>query len=313
MTAALDGRGTVFRLLEEALNPVNDESNDMEVVMLKPLGRAGRWLALSACIWVRAALAQSPVYFHDDFDGPQIDSSKWRAEDATEGFRWCDPNAGPQDGPGSWLNPATESCFGVAVSPPYGTLMLDSGLVGLGPGASSRTFAFLASRLPGGVAPFPANGDFSLTFRMRYDHRGAWGDGVNVMKWDDTTPSGANSPGQHCCCVLSVWADPSIRIFTSVRGFFEEVPISVSDPDAFHVFEARYERGAYSFLIDGDVVFGPASSVLRPTAIWMGNPVVAYWGAGGWSTFSVDYVRVTADAPIPVAPWTWGQLKARYR
>ena len=64
---------------------------------------------------------------------------------------------------------------------------------------------------------------------------------------------------------------------------------------------------------DGEAIYGPISSALRPTAVFLGNPPVAFWGPTDWTSFSTDYLQVEVPGPVPVAEHSWGAIKAMYR
>jgi hypothetical protein len=150
---------------------------------------------------------------------------------------------------------------------------------------------------------------------MRYDQMAEGGNGVFVIQWDDTTPVGDNASVSPTNTVLQIWGDGSgVRLFTSVRGPREQVPAAIADQAAFHEYAVVFEAGAYRFLLDDQVIFGPIQSTLRPSAIWMGNPILSWVGpCSGWSAFSVDSNRVEADAATPASRSTMGSLKALYR
>ena len=70
---------------------------------------------------------------------------------------------------------------------------------------------------------------------------------------------------------------------------------------------------SYTITFDGTVIFGPITSTLRPTVIWLGHPALAYWGWSNWTPFSVDDIRVEVPEPVPVEPSSWGAIKASFR
>jgi hypothetical protein len=78
-------------------------------------------------------------------------------------------------------------------------------------------------------------------------------------------------------------------------------------------FELECTGTSFTVRVDGEIVYGPITSSLRPTAIFMGNPVLAYWGPTDWCWFSVDYIRVEMPGPVPTVARTWGAIKGLYR
>lgn len=259
-------------------------------------------------------LAQSAVVFEDSFDAAPVSTAKWRPEDLVAGMRWCGSTPGSPAAPGSWINTSTEACFGLLSFPPHGIAVVESGLLRLSAPFRARAVPYLSTRQPEGVPVFPAVGDFVLTLRVRFDQLAWCGDGVMVIPWDDTRPIGDNASITSSNIVFQLWGDGGgIRLFTCLRGSYEEVVSGVANQDAFHEYVVRYEQGEYRFLVDGQVVFGPVLSSLRPTAMWIGNPIFSYSGCEDWSALSVDFVRVEGAGPTPVRTPSWGELKSTYR
>jgi hypothetical protein len=133
-----------------------------------------------------------------------------------------------------------------------------------------------------------------------------------ISRWEDTGPIGDNPPVDPSGVVFQLWADVGVRVHTSLVGSYQALPIGIPDAYSFHEYSVRYEGGAYSFLIDGQSVFGPVTSALRPTAIWVGNPVFTDAGSS-WAAFTFDHITVEADSPTAVTSWSWGKVKIRYR
>ena len=87
----------------------------------------------------------------------------------------------------------------------------------------------------------------------------------------------------------------------------------VPSPYDFHEFVVACAGSSYTISVDGQPMFGPVTSDLRPSAINMGNADVAFWGDTDWSTFTVDDIRVDVPGPVPVAAESWGRIKARFK
>jgi hypothetical protein len=256
----------------------------------------------------------SPYFFEETFDNPSLDPMRWRIENLTTGPRWCDGDPGAWIGPGQWVDPTTTPCFGATQAAPYGTATLASGLLQLATPPGTRAFPYLVTRLPGSVMPFPDAGDFRVTFRMRYDHRGGWGTGLMILHRDSTDPSGTLAPVNHSDVALDVWADAPIILHSAVSGAYQEITSALANPDAFHEYSLQYQGGAYTVSVDGVPMYGPVVSLLRPNAIWIGNPVLSYWSTvTDWSLISVDYIRVEAFGPTASHGPSWGRLKVLYR
>jgi len=205
-------------------------------------------------------------------------------------------------------------CYGVTAASPYGAATISGGLLHM-TSSNGQACPYLVSRRPGSVEMFPPSGDFTLKVRMRYDYRTPWGVGLVVFQAQDTEPSGANPPVHLDNVLLSVWASPTLIVNTAFEGTpgGELVTVAwVSSPNEFHEYTLDCVGSSFTISVDGQVVYGPLTSALRPTDVFMGNPVLAYWYPTQWGWFSMDYIRVEVPA-VPVTGVTWGALKAGYR
>lgn len=252
------------------------------------------------------AMAEPMVYFEEQFNGPTLDSSTWRTEILTSGPRWCDTVPG-WVWEGSWVEEGSP-CYGVVAQSPYGTTPMSGGLLHVSP-SYGLACPYLVSRLPGPVQLFPAVGDFAFKIRMRYDHVTGYGDGVFVEQQDSTEPSGDNPPSIRLNILLQIWTS----VIQSSLGGSHETVAPLVDPTGMHEYGLECVGNSYTISVDSSVVYGPVTSELRPTALWLGHPALAYWGWSDWTSFSVDYIRVEVPGPVPVAPQSWGAVKARYR
>lgn len=253
------------------------------------------------------AMADPIAFFEEQFSGPELDSSIWRTEVLTSGVRWCDSYPGNWWGPGYWVDEGS-ACYGVPASSPYGTASLSEGMVHLS-SSNGRAFPYLVSRLPGTIPLFPESGDFTLMVRIRFDHITPWGTVVVVLQTQSTDPSGTNAVGTYNDVLLQIAGD----YLYSALGGSGCVPVApLPSPYEVHEISLDCVGNAFTIGIDGQVVYGPVASALRPTAVWMGNPSLAYWYPTDWTWFSVDDLRVEVPGPTPVATTTWGAVKARY-
>lgn len=260
------------------------------------------------------AEAANVILFQESFDGPVLDLAKWRTEIVTSGPRWCDTDPGSWCGPGVWVEEGS-ACYGVAAQAPYGSAPCSEGMLHVS-SSNGRACPYLASRLPGSVELFPPAGDFTLKVRMRYDRITPWGDGLMVVQTQSTEPTGDNAPAPYENLVFGIWADlsdiGSLGVVTGLNGYYQTVTL-VPSPNALHEFMLECVGTTFTFSVDGGVVYGPVESALRPTAIWMGNPTLAYWYPTDWTSFSVDDISVEVPGPTSVRRDSWGGLKALYR
>jgi hypothetical protein len=260
----------------------------------------------------QAAPAAGSVFFEEQFTGPNSDPAVWRTEILTSGPRWCDSYPGSWWGPGSWVEEGVE-CHGVAVHSPYGSALLSDGLMHMS-SSNDRAFPALISRLPGTVSLFPPSGDFTLAIRLRFDRVTPWGVGIVVYQAQSTEPAGDNLALSENV-LLQLWCgNPGggLLVATALGGSIQLIA-EVPPATEFHEITLECLGTSFTILADGQAIYGPVTSALRPAAVAIGNPVLAFWYPTDWTSFSVDYIRVEVPGPVPVETTSWGAIKATYR
>lgn len=168
---------------------------------------------------------------------------------------------------------------------------------------------YLVSRLPGGVPLFPAMGDFTLTVRMRFDHVTPWGTFFVVLQSQSSEPSGSAPLGQYEDVLMAISA---ANLTSGLSGQYITFGMLAS-PTELHEFSLECVGTIYTIRVDGQVAYGPIASTLRPTCVYMGNQVLAYWYPTDWCYLSMDDIRVEVPGPVPVGTTSWGSIKAMYR
>ncbi len=256
--------------------------------------------------------AQTEIFFEETFDGPTLDPSVWRTEILTTGPRFCLDTSAPWS-PGHWIDEGL-GCHDVVAYSPYGSAILSSGMLHMS-SSNVRAFPVVLSRLPGMVPVFPPAGDFTMKLRMRYDVVTPWGDGVQVYQTPSTEPIGGNTTPTLQNLLLHIWCDNpggGIDVYTVIGGSLVQVA-NVSPATEFHQFEMACIGTLYTISVDGQVVFGPVESDMRPTAVVMGNAAVAFWYPTDWTSFTVEDLRVEVPGSVEVVSKPWGAVKAMYR
>ena len=209
-------------------------------------------------------------YFSDQFDGA-IDAGKWVVQENTD----------------------------MTGYPAYGGLVrvADSQII-----LSSNGSGFPC--VTTAVNPFPVNGDFSFEFDFTYTCISDWGNGLWVSNGSFIYTEEARSSN----VIFQLWADNdgydvvSIRVYLfGDRVYFSE--IYGWEPSApTHVFRLDYIEGIYIVFVD-TVEVASVSSQVRPDTIGFGHPPAYYIPyspehvrsvIGGWSSFEIDYIKVTS-------------------
>lgn len=180
--------------------------------------------------------------------------------------------------------------------------------------SNDRAFPALLSRLPGTVSLFPSSGDFTLKIRLRFDRVTPWGVGILVYQTQSTEPAGNNWALPYNVLLQLACDHPGggIQMATALGGSLQLIT-EVPPAAAFHEFTLDCLGSSFTIRADGQVIYGPVTSELRPAAVAIGNPGLAFWYPTDWTSCSVDYLRVEVPDPVPIDRCSWGGLKARYR
>jgi hypothetical protein len=241
--------------------------------------------------------AEASTFFEDTFDGSVLDASKWNTDNAVAGLRFCPTDYTYHHTYGNWVDVSVAGCTGtyddgwdyyetqLYQAPPYGFVVMGGGTASFS-SDYRYTFPYVFAGPPSRPSPFPAQGDFALEIRMKYDNIRCHGTGVLAYFKADTTPAGSNSV--YDVGVSGIWAD--------CGGFYPggaaRSPWDAASTE-FHTIRLDYVAGSYSKYVDGVLVEGPTQSATRPNALFIGNPVFTAWGISDWSDFTIDYIRVT--------------------
>ncbi|MBP6874763.1 MAG: hypothetical protein KBD56_01680 [Candidatus Eisenbacteria bacterium] len=269
-------------------------------------------LALLGLLMIASiAVADPTIFFEEQFNGPTLDPTVWRTEVLTSGPRWCQETF-DYWGPGSWVDEGVE-CHDIAISAPYGSASLSDGWLHFS-STNERAYPMLYSRLPGSVQVFPTSGDFSLTLRLRYDYLTNLGCGLVVFRAEDTEPVGDDPPhGRMEDIALHMGANSSgFSVATALGGSYESVECAL-DPTEAHEFKVEWVGSSASILADGEIIYGPVTTSLRPTAVLFGNHPLYWYLSGAWTSWSLDEFRVEVEGPVPVVEEAWGAIKAKFR
>jgi hypothetical protein len=239
--------------------------------------------------------------FGDEFNGSALDPTLWNTDTANGPTRWCSSTvANHLTAPGNWQNTATTACHGITAPTPYGNITVAGGTAAFSAG-TGRAFPWVYTGPPSRESffaspDFPATGNFSLEARLRFPSTASSGThAIYVTRWANTETIGNNPPAGQ----TPIWG-----VASGASGLIGTTNASIADPSAFHVYRLDYVNGAYSVFVDGVLRQGPVASTVRPTTIWMGNPVFTFWTVADWTDFTLDYVRMTFPPPRPTGAAT---------
>lgn len=139
-----------------------------------------------------------------------------------------------------------------------------------------------------GQALFPPSGNFSLTFRLRYQSLGPVPSGLVVWSPELPVP------------LLMVWAGSEVSGVSLFGGL-----VAFDPGESPHTFQLTYTNGTYSLFVDG---LRKASVTGRRYPSWLGigHPATPIGAADSWSPLEIEYLftRTPEGRAPPVAlPW----------
>jgi hypothetical protein len=67
------------------------------------------------------------------------------------------------------------------------------------------------------------------------------------------------------------------------------LPVDPTDP---HEIKVEWVGTSAAILVDGEIVYGPLTTSLRPTAVLFGNHPLYWYLGGAWTSWSIDEFRV---------------------
>lgn len=211
------------------------------------------------------------LLFYEDFSETEIDPDIWAVQEKTELSGY--------------------SAYGGAVN-------LTSGHLELSSDGSAFPWVYTLNN------PFPETGDFSVEFNLTFTCLGDWGCGVRVF--DDSPTKDADKWTGSILIIQAGDEDPTrgkITVELIDREVYRlYVPGGFKPSADPHIFKLEYSQGNYTVYVD-NVPVGTAKSQIRASAIGIGHPPcyylpfspqkVAEWGYWGWTSFSIDDIKVT--------------------
>lgn len=136
--------------------------------------------------------------------------------------------------------------------------------------------------------PFPQTGPFDVEFGIQYLTAGDQGSGVGlgINQQGNVTDANfwPNTP-------LAFWQDSTSL---KIASYGTLIRISAGPSYIYHVVKFSYDGSNYRVTLDGftyPFIFpGP-----QTTSLWFGHP--SYCCPPSWSSFELDYVKVTPNTP----------------
>ena len=236
-------------------------------------------LAISFFAYLPLNAADSAL-FSDHFEGGQIDNSKWLVQDnfTDSGY------------------PAVGASETVANS----HLLLQS---------TGSTFPSVTSM----INPFPATGDFAISFSLNYTSIGFWGNGV----WISQGPF-IKSDFLTTANILEVWADKEaattsgfVRAYLLGKIVYRDTVYVQSYPTGCALtVKLEYSNGNFTLYIDGNEI-ASVESQMRPDTLGLGHPRCSSLPIAPfdslqhqWSTMEIDYVKMLSQANLAISTFT---------
>ncbi len=154
-------------------------------------------------------------------------------------------------------------------------------------------------RFPFIVSKFPAlpPGDFSSEIKFQYTKVTPWGTGISLS---DNKPV-YGSINSSSLLNISVWQDqtigPNLRIhFNST--IVHTIPINTDE----HIFKVDHRGNKYFIYLDNHLVYTSPETNIITKYIWLGHYGIQDPPVPDWTTFNIDYIRVSTPSTPPVTP-----------
>jgi hypothetical protein len=224
--------------------------------------------------------ADSSALFSDHFEGDQIDSSKWLVQDN--------------------FTDSGYPAFGTSATVANSQLQLQS---------SGSTFPSVTSR----INPFPATGDFAISFGLKYTNIGFWGNGLCISQGPFTKNDFLTTSN-----ILELWADKEasttsgyVRAYLLGNIVYRDTVYAQSHPTGCGLtVKLEYSNGNYTLYIDGNEI-SSATSQMHPDTIVLGHPRCAQLPIAPqdslqhqWSTLEIDYVKMLSQSELSFSTFT---------
>lgn len=247
-------------------------------------------LSLSATLLLSQPSLAATIW-EDNFDDPAMTEAKWDTNNDTSGLRWCaDTAGGSATGTGQWIDVSSIACHGILQPAGYGTITVNNGEATFET-TSANSFPFIFKELD---EPELDAGNFSIEYRMKYNSVQTHGSGLVIrgMDFPSQLISPNSAPFNDLDTYLYTWGDYQGSRTTIDGGFYPP-----SNSTEYHIYRLDYVDGVYYYYLDGDLIAGPIVKANRPNMIWLGDPIIPWWYGEGWSSFSVDYIRISDELP----------------
>jgi len=237
-------------------------------------------LAISFFAYSPVHAAESSTLFSDHFDGDQIDSSKWLVQDN--------------------FTDSSYPASGTSETVANGNLRLQS---------TGSTFPSVTCK----TNPFPATGDFAISFGLNYTTIGFWGNGL----WISQGPF-IKSDFLTTANILQIWADMEasthagyVRAYLLGNIVYRDTVYVQSYPTGRALtVKLEYSNGNYTLYIDGNEI-ASAASQMRPDTLGLGHPRCSTLPIAPldslqhqWSSLEIDYVKMLNQANLAISTYT---------
>lgn len=133
--------------------------------------------------------------------------------------------------------------------------------------------------------PIPASGPFTIEFGIQYLTQAEGGNGVGISFTQQNNVADSNMWPNN---PLALWQD-NVGFGLVGSGAYI-LTISTSDLN-YHIVKISYDGTRYSVNIDGSNTY-TSPNTARVGGLWFGHPNYCC-PSGGWSSFKLDYIKVT--------------------
>jgi len=143
-------------------------------------------------------------------------------------------------------------------------------------------------------------GNFSIEWKFQYNQQKH---GTGIVISDILPPKDLTTGLKKEHIILNTWVtdQSEVALSSSICPSYDincnwvSYPYYKSDSRLLeeNIFKVEFMNGEYQTYFNGNPILKTTKSTRIPKYIWIGSPIYSSSGVGSWSSFSIDYIKIT--------------------